>query len=172
MSKIKQITDSDNLRRPSKTVRPDSTKTEEIVIEMKKIIDRINNALALAAPQIGINKQIVIINKFCSEDNKIKIPSMTLINPKITNKSRDKSIAEEGCLSVAEPELRGQVSRHNSIKVKYQDQKGSWQELQAEGLLARIIQHEVDHLKGKVFLDRADYSTVYQVESNNNGKKI
>ncbi len=167
MTKINQITDSDNLKKPSEKVQPTSKETKKIVTEMKETIAEMDNALALAAPQIGINKQIVIISKFKSEEENIDIPEIVLINPKIVSKSKQRTEAEEGCLSVAKPELRGQVSRHRSVKIKYQDQEGNWQELEAKGLLARIIQHELDHLEGKTFLDRADFNTIYQVDNKN-----
>jgi len=76
-----------------------------------------------------------------------------LINPVITKRSSSKEWAEEGCLSI--PNVYGQVERNMSVTVEYVDTAAEKQELSAEGFLARVIQHEIDHLDGVLFIDKA-----------------
>ncbi len=102
------------------------------------------DGVGLAAPQIGKNIRLIVINY-----DKI---IYTLINPVITKKSWAKSITEEGCLSV--PNVFGNVSRHKKINIIYLDKHGNKQKLLAENMLARIIQHEIDHLDGILFIDK------------------
>ena len=104
----------------------------------------------LAAPQIGQNIRVIVINK--------NEKGMPLINPEITKKSWAKEIDQEGCLSVLN--AKGEiyylpVSRHKKVSCTYFDEKGKKKKIEAEGLLARVIQHEVDHLNGILFIDRA-----------------
>jgi peptide deformylase len=104
--------------------------------------------IGLAAPQIGVNKRITVIdlsNKAKPEDK------LVLINPEITFRE-GKQFSEEGCLSL--PEIREKVNRAAKVKVRAQDVKGKWFEMEGEELLARCFQHEIDHLDGILFLFR------------------
>ena len=101
--------------------------------------------IGLAATQVDRHLRMVVID--VSED---KSEPLVLINPEIIEKAGIQT-HEEGCLSV--PGIYAKVKRADQVMVKYQDLDGQWQELQAEGLLAVCIQHELDHLKGIVFLD-------------------
>lgn len=103
-----------------------------------------SDGVGLAAPQIGKNIRVVIVN---TADGPI-----SLINPKITKKSLIKEWGEEGCLSV--PDVFGQVKRHKKISCQYFNQSGKNIKLKAEGLFARVIQHELDHLDGILFIDK------------------
>lgn len=103
----------------------------------------------LAAPQVGYNIRVVVI-----ADGKKNI---FLINPQITKKSWAREIEEEGCLSVLNDQgeiIYAPVERHKKINCLYFDKQGNKQKLAVEKLLARVIQHEVDHLDGILFLDR------------------
>ena len=101
----------------------------------------------LAAPQVGISKRIIVVR---DEDNNI----IELINPVIlTSKGIEEDV--EGCLSF--PGLYGEVSRAGNIKVTGLDRNGKEFRLDAEGYLARVIQHEIDHLEGVLFVDRASH---------------
>lgn len=103
----------------------------------------------LAAPQIGKNIRMVVIH----HDDK----TMFLINPEITKKSWAKEVEEEGCLSVLDTKgeiIYAPVERHKKINCIYIDEKGQKQKLVAEKLLARVIQHELDHLDGILFIDK------------------
>ncbi len=103
----------------------------------------------LAAPQIGQNIRVVVIH----HDKK----TLFLINPQITKKSWAREIEEEGCLSVLNDKgeiIYAPVERHKKINCVYLDEKGIKNKIQAEKLLARVIQHELDHLDGVLFIDK------------------
>ena len=102
--------------------------------------------VGLAGPQAGLGKMIAVINPTGEKDDEIII-----INPEIIESDGAESM-EEGCLSC--PGINAQIKRAKRIKVRYRDVKGNPQTLEAEGLLARIIQHEVDHLQGRTIIDR------------------
>ncbi len=116
------------------------------------------NGVAIAAPQIGIPLRIFLVhdtNKDRSEDeNGPQIPDLVAINPRITKLSKRKRIVGEGCLSV--PEHYGAVRRASNASIRAFDADGNEYERGAGGLLAQIFQHEVDHLDGILFVDRAE----------------
>jgi peptide deformylase len=107
------------------------------------------NGIGLAAPQVGINKQMIVID--CEPDNQTT-PPMVLINPVIKKYSKDLCIGEEGCLSI--PKVFLEVVRPRTIEVVFKDESGRQQSLKVSGLLSRVIQHEMDHLNGVLFVDR------------------
>lgn len=109
--------------------------------------------VGLAAPQIGKNIRLAVIN---SKDG-----AFCLINPKFTKKSWARELAQEGCLSL--PGVFGKVKRHKKVSLTYYNQDGKKNKLTAAGLMARVIQHEVDHLDGILFTDRA-----VEIEQNPN----
>ena len=100
--------------------------------------------VGLAAPQVGINQRLFVVD--------IGEGPMAIINPKITKKIGT-DILEEGCLSI--PEITVKVERPQQITVQYSDENGQAMEMTCEGLLARVIQHETDHLDGKMVVDYA-----------------
>jgi peptide deformylase len=122
--------------------------------ELAKLVDDMFESMyaaegiGLAAPQIGISKRLYIVDVSNNKDPKDKL---VLINPEII--SRDgKQIEEEGCLSL--PDIRDKVSRSFSVRMRAQDVKGKWFEVDGEELLSRAFQHELDHLDGILFIDR------------------
>jgi peptide deformylase len=108
--------------------------------------------VGLAAPQIGISRQIAIMNPEPEDSTKL----IKMINPRIVASSKETVKIDEGCLSV--PGVRGDVERPERVTVAYQDEKGKEHTLEAEGLLARIVQHELDHLNGVLFIDRLSFA--------------
>ena len=106
------------------------------------------NGIGLAAIQIGVPKRIIVMD-LSKEENK-KLP-MYFVNPLIIKKNEQKTIYEEGCLSV--PNQFAEIQRSSKCEVEYLDYNGNKQNLQAEGLLATCIQHEIDHLEGILFID-------------------
>ena len=106
------------------------------------------NGIGLAAIQIGLPKRIIVID-LSKEENK-KTP-MYFVNPLIIKKNDEKTTYEEGCLSV--PNQFAEIDRASKCEVEYLDYNGNKQNLQAEGLLATCIQHEIDHLEGILFID-------------------
>lgn len=106
------------------------------------------NGVGLAAIQVGVPKAVAVID-VATKDEKAK--PIHFINPVIVWKSDEKIEHHEGCLSV--PEIWDDLHRHTRVKVEYQDEHGKKQALEADGLLAIALQHEIDHLNGKLFLD-------------------
>ncbi|MHC8491175.1 peptide deformylase [Thalassospira sp. SM2505] len=104
--------------------------------------------IGLAAPQIGVMKRVVVMDV---SDDKDKPEPMKLINPEIIWESEDTSVYQEGCLSI--PEQYADVERPAEVGVRYLDENGKEHEIEAEGLLATCIQHEIDHLDGVLFTD-------------------
>lgn len=139
--KIREIGDP-VLRTRAKKVQEINEKTNKLIEDMIKTMKN-NEGIGLAAPQIGVSQRIIVIDF----QNKIKV----WINPEIIFKEGFK-IAEEGCLSV--PDRTGLVKRAKFIKVDYLDRNGQKKTIKAEDLLARIIQHEIDHLNGVLFTDK------------------
>jgi len=103
--------------------------------------------IGLAAPQIAISKQITVIDVSFKERPEDRL---TLINPEIIDRE-GKQVEEEGCLSL--PDIREKVSRAGWVKVRAQNVKGEFFEVEGEELLARALQHEIDHLQGILFID-------------------
>ncbi|MEE9233788.1 MAG: peptide deformylase [Nitrospirales bacterium] len=112
------------------------------------------NGVGLAAPQVHAPNQIIVI-EISPENprypNQALVPLTIIINPKIVEHTEEIENGWEGCLSV--PDLRGLVPRWRSVKVVGLDRQGNGVEIEARDFFARVIQHEVDHLEGKVFLD-------------------
>ncbi|MCO4054874.1 MAG: peptide deformylase [Bosea sp.] len=104
--------------------------------------------IGLAAIQIGVPKRVVTID-LAKEDGKRQ--PIVFINPEITWESDEIGVYEEGCLSI--PEYYEEVERPASVKVRYMDLEGASREIEADGLLATCIQHEIDHLNGVLFID-------------------
>jgi peptide deformylase len=149
MSKILKIITNPNpiLRKQSSPVDTNninSTELLELYDDMTATMLK-KDGVGLAAPQIAKNIRLVVIHH--------KGKTRMMINPVITKKSWAKKISEEGCLSL--PNIFGDVSRHKKISCNYTDLKGKKQKLIAENMLARIIQHEIDHLDGILFTDIA-----------------
>jgi peptide deformylase len=119
-------------------------KIQELCADMTKTM-REKDGVGLAAPQVGQNIRLIVINT--------KDGPVCMINPKITKKSWTKEWSEEGCLSV--PGVCGQVKRHQKINCIYLDKNEIKTKIQAEGLMAVVIQHETDHLDGILFIDKA-----------------
>lgn len=116
--------------------------------------------VGLAAPQVGIERRLLVLNP--SGDRKDRTGELTLCNPKITKK-KGREFGEEGCLSF--PGIHAEVERWVSITLTYQDLGGAEQTLATDGWLARIIQHELDHLEGVLFTDRLTAADKLRVKS-------
>jgi len=114
------------------------------------------NGVAIAAPQIGISLRIFIVHDTdaSKKDGEHQLPDLIAINPTIIKLSKRKRIVGEGCLSV--PEHYGAVKRSSNATIRAFDEHGNEYERGAGGLLAQIFQHEVDHLDGTLFVDRAE----------------
>ncbi|MEJ6950885.1 peptide deformylase [Natronospora cellulosivora (SeqCode)] len=133
------------LRSNAKKVNEINEKTREL---LKNMADTMYDApgIGLAAPQVGVLQRIVVVD--VDDENGL----IELINPEIVSSSEEKDIFEEGCLSV--PEQTAEVIRPSKIRVKALDRNAKEIEFDAHGLLARAIQHELDHLEGVLFIDK------------------
>ena len=125
------------------------------------------HGVGLAAPQVGINRQIFVceVNQNPRYPDAPNIPLQIYINPEITYRSLEEIIMQEGCLSIKG--LRGDVPRSAKVTLSGFDRYGSSVKVDAEGFLARIFQHECDHLIGHIFLERIrDFSTVVRYQGS------
>ena len=106
--------------------------------------------IGLAAVQVNVPKRMLVLDVADEDENETKKP-LCLINPKILTLGDQTGVYEEGCLSL--PDVRIDIERPTSLIVAYQDLEGKPHELTADGLLATAIQHEIDHLEGKLIID-------------------
>lgn len=131
-------------------LRTETNQVEEVTDKTRDLLDNMQetmydaNGVGLAAPQVGISKAITVID--------IGNGVLEFINPEIIEKSEKTYVDQEGCLSI--PDRTDKVERAYQVKVRALDRSGEEFELEAEGLLARAIQHELDHLDGVLFIDK------------------
>ena len=133
------------LEKPSASVTVFDEELRQLVEDMFESMYAAHG-VGLAAPQIGIPKRIAVIDTSFKEDPEAK---MVIVNPEIIHK-HGKQTHSEGCLSL--PDFRENVSRAIKCTVRAQDVNGKWFEAEGEELLARAMQHEIDHLNGKLFI--------------------
>ena len=142
------------LTEPNKLLRQISQPVEQVgELEKELMNDMLEtmyaaNGIGLAAIQIGVPKSDIVMDLSKEENKKL---TMYFVNPVITKKNNEKVTYEEGCLSV--PNQFAEIDRPSKCEVEYLDYNGNKQNLQAEGLLATCIQHEIDHLEGILFID-------------------
>ena len=135
------------LQRPTEQVTRFDQELSTLVDDMfESMYDA--HGIGLAAPQIGVPKRVTVLDL---SFEKIPEEKIVLVNPEVIF-SEGKQLGEEGCLSL--PEIREKVSRASRVKVRAQDLAGNWFEREGEDLLARALQHEVDHLDGILFIFR------------------
>lgn len=144
---------------PDSMLRKVSAPIGDITPEIRKLAEDMLETMydapgiGLAAIQIGEPVRLVTldVSKKAEEGEEQKREPMVLINPEVTWRSEDFSSYEEGCLSI--PEYYEEVERPARVKVAYRDLDGKAQEIEADGLLATCLQHEIDHLNGVLFID-------------------
>lgn len=141
-----------SLRHRSKEIERDFLSTAEFKELVENIIPTMyhDDGIGIAAPQVGQNIRLCIIGRQAVPDKK---NDLILINPVFDKTSRKKESDLEGCLSV--PKTYGKVTRYKDIQVKAWNEKGEEIKFEAHGYFARVIQHEVDHLDGILFIDKA-----------------
>ena len=105
--------------------------------------------IGLAAPQIGVLNRIIVMD--CEKDDAANRKPIVMINPEIVYSSDEESTYEEGCLSI--PEQFAEIKRPTSVQVRWLDTNGTEQEQEFQGLWSTCVQHEIDHLDGKLFID-------------------
>lgn len=144
-------------------------KIKKIIADMKDALLPHKDGVAIAAPQIGIPLRIFVVSghvydpkALLNDDKSKKEPDVAFINPEIVKTSREKEWVPEGCLSVRP--WYGEVRRAKKITIRAYDEKGKQSTRGASGLLAQIFQHEIDHLDGILFIDKARH--VEQIKNN------
>lgn len=166
---------SEILRRPAKTIEKIDKKVLKIIGEMKKTLEEADNprGVGLAAPQIGKSRRIFLLKPFGNS------PVEVFINPEILWKSEELTTGVperenklEGCLSL--PGVWGTVRRHQAVKIKYQDTTGKIHLQKFSGFSATIIQHEMDHLEGRLFPFRVleQKGKLYKIKKNKEGREV
>ena len=139
---------------PDETLRKVSEPVEKVGTNEKKLIDDLfdtmykSNGIGLAAVQVGILKRILVIDVSTKDEKK---EPLSFINPKIKKISNDTSTYEEGCLSI--PDTFIEIERPKICEVEYIDVNGKLKNLKCEGLLSTCLQHEINHLDGKLIID-------------------
>lgn len=151
------------LRQPAKRITKVDNNVRQLVREMLQSMYSADG-IGLAAPQVAVNKQLLVVD--VEPDNAAR-PPLVLINPKITRASKEQACGQEGCLSI--PGVYLDVIRPAAIEVSYKDENGRPQKLQAAELLARCIQHEMDHLNGVMFVDRVENALALTQELQKHG---
>jgi len=142
------------LTAPDPRLQAISTDVETVTAEIRTLIEDMTDSMyaadgiGLAAVQIGMPKRVVVIDLDQKEGTK---NPRAYINPKVIWASEEMAVFEEGCLSV--PEIWDDVERPAQIKCEYLDRDGNKQLLEADGMLATCLQHEMDHLNGVLFID-------------------
>ena len=140
----------------------------EIIDDLKSTLE-FGTGLGIAAPQIGINKRIIVVGakkENIKYNDAEEIPVTAMINPTWIKLSKETDIQYEGCMSV--PSIRGRVERYKNIELTYYNEKGEKIVKQLNGFLARLVQHECDHLDGIVFLERVKEKNGFATVDNIN----
>lgn len=139
---------------PHPVLKKKAEKVAGVDDELRRFLDDMletmyaENGCGLAAPQVGVSKRVVVID--IAHEGEEPAP-LYMVNPEIIWKSEDLEVCEEGCLSL--PEMRAEVERPASVKIRYLDYQGKECELLAEEFLAVAAQHELDHLDGVLYID-------------------
>jgi peptide deformylase len=155
------------LRKKAKKVRNVTPALQSLVSDMIETM-RASSGVGLAAPQIDVSQRVIVVEYgegLEDPDKEAAPPKLyVLINPEIVRHATETVSGDEACLSV--PGYYGEVKRYEAVTVKGLDRDGKPLRIKAKGWLARIFQHEIDHLDGVLFIDRAD--PIYRVEAEEN----
>jgi peptide deformylase len=153
---------------PHPVLKQKARKVGEFTPELNKLIDdmvetmREAPGVGLAAPQVGVSRRVIVVEFGDEEDPDVLPKLFVVVNPEIVRFSQEAVEGTEACLSI--PGLAGTVERPGEITVKGLNRQGKPVRIKASGWLARIFQHEIDHLDGILFVDRAE--DVWKVEEN------
>ncbi|MBF0563353.1 MAG: peptide deformylase [Alphaproteobacteria bacterium] len=142
---------------PDPRLKQIAQSVEKVDAELARLMDDMLETMykapgiGLAAPQIGVAKRVIVVDLANEEEDEPRRP-LRMANPEILWASETTRVHNEGCLSL--PEQFADVERPTKIKVRYLDHENQVREMEAEDLLATVIQHEMDHLEGVLFVDR------------------
>lgn len=154
------------LRQPAKRISKINDEVRQLAVQMLQTMYSLDG-IGLAAPQVGVAKQLIVIDLAPQEPDQ---PPLVLINPEVTVLPSKLVRCEEGCLSI--PNVFMEVVRPDKIRVTYRDIEGKPQKMEAAGMLARVIQHEMDHLEGVLFVDRVQNAIALEKELTKHGFAI
>jgi peptide deformylase len=144
------------LRQKAKRVRTMDGSIKKLVADMRETLHADTGRVGLAAPQVGVSLRVAVIGLPDEED-------IILINPEIVRRKGERLVGE-GCLSI--PGYMGEISRSESVTVKWRDLDGKEKRMKAEGLLAQAMEHEIDHLNGQLYTDHLEsMDELHRVES-------
>ena len=138
------------LRKKADEIKRDEIDVKKLSNDMFETMENADG-IGLAAPQIGISKRIFVIDGTMLEDEQMKNFKKVFINPMIISESGDYWDFEEGCLSI--PNIREKISRKTDVELTYFDENWNQYTERFDGMRARVIQHEYDHIEGKLFTD-------------------
>jgi len=148
---------------PDTVLRQRARKVRNVTKEVETLIDdmietlRAAPGIGLAAPQVGVSQRVIIVEVAEESDDPEAPPKppklYAVVNPEIVRHSSETNVANEGCLSI--PGYLGEVERYNTMTIKGLNRHGVPLRLKAKGWLARVFQHEIDHLEGILYIDRA-----------------
>jgi peptide deformylase len=142
------------------TLRQKAHKVTRFGPELKQLIDdmaetmRAAPGVGLAAPQVNVSERVIVVELPADEEEGTPAEFYAFVNPEIVKTSHEVEDSEEGCLSI--PGYVGEVPRHTMVVVRGLDARGKPQRVRARDYLARIFQHEIDHLDGVLFIDRVE----------------
>lgn len=146
------------LRQPARPLESEEIAAEGLASLIHDMLETLQDAsgLGLAAPQVHVGLQLVVVNIPPGNENPefAGMENGVLVNPVVTPIGEEKFRLWEGCLSI--PDLMGEVQRHAAVRVDYLDRTGRLCTVEAKGLAAAVFQHEIDHLDGRLFVDRMD----------------
>ena len=151
------------LRQPAKRVAKVDNSLRDLVKKMLQTMYS-EDGIGLAAPQVAVNKQLLVVD---AEPDNAAAPPLVLINPKIIKSSSELAVGQEGCLSI--PGVYLDVVRPAAIEVSFKDETGRPRKMKVNDLVARVIQHEMDHLNGVMFVDRVENAIALNQELQKNG---
>jgi peptide deformylase len=142
---------------PDRKLRLKSAEVERVDDDLRRLLDDMLETMyeapgiGLAAIQVGIARRIAVVDVARREEEDAEPAPLFLINPKVLTSSDERSLHEEGCLSI--PEFYADVERPAAVRVGFLDRHGRPQEVEASGILATCLQHEIDHMDGVLFID-------------------
>jgi peptide deformylase len=141
------------LRKKAQKVTDFGSALQDLITSMVETM-REAPGVGLAAPQVGVSERVIVVEFGDENDDQAPLKLFTLVNPEINRYSEESETGVEGCLSV--PDFLGEVERAEKVIVKGFNRHGQPVKIKANGWLARIFQHEIDHLDGVLFTDRAE----------------
>ena len=139
---------------PEPILRKQAAAVERVDDPLRRLMDDMLATMydapgvGLAAPQIGISRRLIVMDP--TKDEEEKAP-LVMVNPKLLERSDELRLHEEGCLSI--PDFTAEIERPHRVRVAFIDREGKAQETELEGIWATVVQHEIDHLEGMLFID-------------------